>query len=91
MVNDNAGSINEGLYKKNHPFYLNYKQVRIIYKLNFNQQIHIYIYENSILYSLVATPTCVSHHIWRIWFNKKYIHGICDHTWTFVMICTLGM
>ena len=50
-----------------------------------------YIYTYSILHSLVTTPTYVSHHILRIWPNEEYVHGVCDYTWTFVMVYTLGM
>jgi len=43
------------------------------------------------LHSLVATPTCVSHDIGRIWSNKEYVCGVCVHTIISMMIYMLGM
>jgi hypothetical protein len=56
----------------------------------YSLSLYIYIYI-IFLHFLVATPTCVSHDVGRIWLNDEYVCGVCDHTRTSMMVYMLGM
>ena len=47
--------------------------------------------KKSILHSLVATPTYISHDVWCIWSNEECVCEVCDHTRQYMMVYTLGM
>ena len=47
--------------------------------------------KKSILHSLVATPTYISHDVWCIRPSKKYVCEVCDHTRQYMVVYTLSM